>query len=94
MVDSQYRTENYKFLKINIETKNVEIIRFVLDYLKIKRLHKYAVKKLPHVIGLVPDQYKIQEICDKGATENGGTLKFVLTTMKIKNCVMKLLMIM
>ena len=93
MVDSEYSTENYKPLKINIETKNVEIIRFVPDYLKIKRLRKYAVKKLPHVIGHVPYQYKAQEICDKAAAENGGTLKFVLTNMKIKNCLMKFLMI-
>ena len=93
MVDSEYSTENYKPLKINIETKNVEIIRVVSDYLKIKRLRKYAVKKLPHVIGHVPYQYKAQEICDKAAVENGGTLKFVLTNMKIKKCVMKFLMI-
>ena len=93
MVDSEYSTENYKPLKINIEIKNVEIIRVVSNYLKIKRLRKYAVKKLPHVIGHVPYQYKAQEICDKAAVENGGTLKFVLTNMKIKKCVMKFLMI-
>ena len=38
---------------------------------------KYAVKKLLSVIRCVPDRYKTQQMWDKAAFENGGTLKSV-----------------
>ena len=38
---------------------------------------KHAVKKLPFIIGYVPDQYKTQQMCDKAVFDNGGTLKSV-----------------
>ena len=46
MVDSM---EAYKSLNINIGTvmKNPEMIKFVPDHLKTKKMCKHAVKKLP-----------------------------------------------
>ena len=38
---------------------------------------KNAVQKLPFVKRYDPDQYKTQEMCDKGIVESCGTLKFV-----------------
>ena len=59
MVDSEYSRGNYKSLKISIGAiaiiKNPEMLRFVPDHLKTKRTCKNAVKKLPFVIGYVPD---------------------------------------
>ena len=37
----------------------------------------YAVKKLPHLLRYIPDQYKTQQVCDKAILENGGTLESV-----------------
>ena len=64
MADSEYRTGNYKFLKISIGTtiKDPEILRFVPDHCKTKRMCKHEVKKLPFIIRYVPDQYKTQHI--------------------------------
>ena len=36
---------------------------------------KQAVKKLPHLLRYVSDQYNIQQMCDKAILENGETLK-------------------
>ena len=38
---------------------------------------KHAVEKLPYLLGYVPDQYKTQQMWNKGILENGGTLKSV-----------------
>ena len=57
----------YKSLNISIVTvmKNSEMVKFVPDHLKTKKLCKYAVKKLPYVLKYVPDQYSNQQMCDK-----------------------------
>ena len=57
MVDS---LNIYKSLSINIGTvmKNSEMLKFVPDHLKTKKMCKYAVKKLPYLLRYVPDQYK------------------------------------
>ena len=34
-------------------------------------------KKMRHAVRYILDQYKIQQMCDKGILENGGTLKSV-----------------
>ena len=49
MVDSEYSMDIYKSLNISIVTviKNPEILKFVLDHLKSKKMCKHAVKKLP-----------------------------------------------
>ena len=38
--------------------KNPEILKFVPDHLKTKKICKHAVKKLPCLLRYVPDQYK------------------------------------
>ena len=55
--------------------KNPEMLKFVPDHLKIKKMCKYALKKLPSLLRHIPDQYKTQQMCDKATLENGGTLK-------------------
>ena len=51
MVDSEYSMDIYKSLNISIVTviKNPEILKFVLDHLKSKKMCKHAVKKLPYL---------------------------------------------
>ena len=56
--------------------------KLVPDHLKIKKMCKHAVIKLPFVIRSVPDRYNTQEMCDKTILENGETLKSVLDCYK------------
>ena len=95
MADSEYRTGNYKSLKISIgtTTKDPEILRFVPDHCKTKRMCKHEVKKLPFIIRYVPDQYKTQQIYDNVFLENGGMPMFVADYYKNKKGVIKLLII-
>ena len=60
MIDSEYSTHNYKSSKISIETimKILEMLRSVPDYLKTRKMCKYAVKIFLFIIRYVPDQYK------------------------------------
>ena len=53
----------YKSLNFSIGTvmKNPEIVKFVPDHLKTKKICKYAVKKLPYLLSYVPDEYKTQK---------------------------------
>ena len=46
MVDTEYNTENYKSPKIIIVTimRNPEILKFVPDHIKTKKICKHAVK--------------------------------------------------
>ena len=48
MVDSEYSTNVYKSLKISIESiiKSPEMLKFVPDHLKTKKMGKYSVKKM------------------------------------------------
>ena len=48
MVDSEYSPYSYRSLNISIRsmTKNPEMLRFVPDHLKTKKIYKHAVKKL------------------------------------------------
>ena len=68
-----------KSLNISIGTvmKNPEMLKFVLDHLKIIKMCKYAFKVLPYLLRYVSDKYKTQEMCDKAILENGATLKSV-----------------
>ena len=60
MVCSEYSSDNYKFLLISIGAiiKNPEMVRFVLDHLKTKKMCKNVVKKLPFVTKYVSHRYK------------------------------------
>ena len=46
-VDSEYNKDNYKSSKISIATvmKNPEMLKFVPDHLKTKKMCKQAIKK-------------------------------------------------
>ena len=54
MVD---RMDVCKSLSISIETvmRNPEMLKFVPDHLKTKKMCKHAVKKLPYLLRYVPD---------------------------------------
>ena len=71
--------DNYKSLNINIGTviKTSEMLKFVSDHLKTKKMCKHLVKKLPYLLRYVPDQCKTKQTCDKTILENDGTLKSV-----------------
>ena len=62
MVDSEYSMDIYKSVRISIATvmKNREMLKFVPDHLKNKKMCKNAVTKLPLGIRYVSDQYKAQ----------------------------------
>ena len=79
MVDSEHNIGIYKSVKISIGTvmESPEMLKFVPDHLRTKKMCKHAVKKLPFLIRYVPDQYKTQHICVKTILENGRTLNVV-----------------
>ena len=62
MVDGEYSMDIYKSVKISIGTvmKNPEMLKFVPDHLKTKKMCKHSVEKLPFLIRHVPDRYKNQ----------------------------------
>ena len=64
LVDSM---DNYKSLNINIVTvmKNPEMLKFVLDHPKTKKMCRHAVKKLPYLLRYVPDQYNLNKFVIK-----------------------------
>ena len=67
----------HKSLNTNIGTvmKNPEMLKFVPDYVKTKKVCKHAFKKLPYLLRYVPDRYETQQMRDKAILENGGTFK-------------------
>ena len=76
MVDSEYSTDiYYKSLNISIGTvmRNPEMLKFVPDHLKTRKICKHGVKRLPFLLRYALDQYKTQEMCDKTILQNGGT---------------------
>ena len=62
MVDSEYSPDNYKSSKINIGAiiKNPQMLRFVSDHLKTKKMCKHAVNILSFAIRCVSNRYKTQ----------------------------------
>ena len=69
----------YKSLNIStgIVMKNPEMLRFVPDHLKTKKMCKHAVKKITLSIRYVPDRRKTEHMFEKAILENDGTLKSV-----------------
>ena len=65
-----------KSVKLSIGTvmNNPEMLKFVPDHLKTKKMCKHAVKKLPFVIRYLPDQYKNSA---NSILEHGGTFESV-----------------
>ena len=44
--------------------KNPEMLKFVPDHLKIKKMCENTAKKLPYLLRYVSDQYKAQQMCE------------------------------
>ena len=56
MVESEYSPDNYNNLKISIETiKKPQMLKFIRDHRKTKKMCGNAVTKLPFLIMYVPD---------------------------------------
>ena len=57
MFDSEYSTDEYKSSKISIAAtiKNPNMLKFVPDHLKTKKMCKHSDKKFPFVIRFFPD---------------------------------------
>ena len=72
MVDSEHNMIIYKSIKISIGAvmNNLEIVKFVPDQLKTKKICEHAVKKIPFVIQHVLDRYKSQQMCSKAILES------------------------
>ena len=83
MIDSEYSMNIYKSVKISIGAvmRNPKMLKFLI-ILKLKKMCKYAVKKLPFLIRYVPDRCKTRQMCDKAILENGGTLKSFLRLLQ------------
>ena len=64
-------------LNINVGTvmKNPEILKFVPDYFRTKKICKHVVTKSPYLLRYVADQYKTQRMCDKAILENVWNIK-------------------
>ena len=67
MADSEYSMGIYKSIKISAATvmKKPELLKFVPDYPKTKKICKCTFKKLAYLLRYVSDQYKIQQMYDK-----------------------------
>ena len=67
MVDSEYSAGNYKSSSISIRAKmkNSEMLKFVPDHLKTKKMCKDAVNKLSIVIRYVLSKYKTKTCITK-----------------------------
>ena len=50
--------------------KNPEILKFVPDHVKTKKMCKHTVKKILFIMRYLPDQYQTQQMCDKAIIEN------------------------
>ena len=63
MVDNENSCDNYETLKLGIGAiiKNLELLKFVPDYLKTRKMCTSAVKKLMFVLMYVPDQYETKK---------------------------------
>ena len=83
MIEIENNPDNYQTSTETI-IKNPEMLKFILDYLKTRKMCKSADKKLLFVITYVPDPYKNQEMSNKVILENGGMLKFISEFYKNK----------
>ena len=79
-----YSIDIYKSLNIDTRTvmKNLEIIKFIHDHLKTKKMRKHAVKKLYYLLRYVPNQYMIQQMYNEAVLENAWMLEYVLDCEK------------
>ena len=63
MVDSKYSTDDYRLSEISIGAiaKNAEMLKFIPDHLKTKKVCKHTIKNLPFLIRYVLDWNKTQQ---------------------------------
>ena len=69
------------------------MLRLVPDHRKIRKMCNHAFKKLLFVIRYFSDQCRTQQMCDRAILENRGTLDLFLIDIRLKKCVIKLLII-
>ena len=50
--------------------KNLEIIKFIHDHLKTKKMRKHAVRKLHYLLRYVPNRYMIRQMYNEAGLEN------------------------
>ena len=57
MVDDECSMDIYKSVKISVVTvmRNPEMLKYVPNHLKTKKMCKHAVKKIPFLMRYVPD---------------------------------------
>ena len=79
-----YSIDIYKSLNIDTRTvmKNLEIIKFIHDHLKTKKMRKHAVKKLYYLLRYVSNRYMIQQMYNEAVLENAWMLEYVLDCEK------------
>ena len=79
-----YSIDIYKSLNIDTRTvmKNLEIIKFIHDHLKTKKMRKNAVKNLHYLLRYVPNRYMIQQVYNEAVLENAWMLEYVLDCEK------------
>ena len=85
----QYKTQKMCDEAINTHLSTME---FVPDYYKTQEICDKAVNRCFLAFIYVPDWYKSQEICDSVVSEDPFMLVYPIN-IKLKECVMKLLMI-
>ena len=80
---------------------NGETLEFVPNCYKNQQTCNKAVANYPHALKFVPDCYITQKMCDKADNTFHSTIKFIshccktreMCNIKLKECVIKLLMI-
>ena len=82
IVDSEYSPGKSLKTSNEVKIKKSKMLRFILDYLEIKKMYKNALKMLPFIIRHFSDWYTTQQMCDQAILENGGTLNSVLDCYK------------
>ena len=63
MLDNEYVRDDHKSTRLPIlaRIKYLNMLKFIADHLKTKRMSKHPVKKLP-LKRYVPDQYRTQQV--------------------------------
>ena len=95
MVESEYSPDNYNNLKISIETiKKPQMLKFIPDHPKTKKMCENAVTKLPFLIMYVPDWYMVREMCSSYSRKWWNAKVYSWLLQKSKICVITPLIIM
>ena len=68
-------------------------IKLVPECFMTQEMCNKAVNRCFFVFDSIPDQDKIQEVCDRIVSEDSLFIAYGLINIKLKKCVMKLLMI-